>query len=130
MVARHRREVGREAPRRLQSPAELDDHLGPDRIVADEADPALTLGPGRRLADVVEQRREAEGVAAGQLVSERLGEQPGDLAGRIAAELRQGPLDLEAATQDLEGVVVGVEVVVGALADAAERLELGKQRRR
>ena len=69
---------------------------------------------------------EAQRVAAGELVGERLGEQRPDLAAGVARVAVEVGLDLEQAGQHLERVPVDVEVVVRVLADAAERLELGQ----
>ena len=115
------------ARRRAQHRA---DDLGPGRVVADEGDAAAGLPPRRRLAEVVEQRAEAQRLAAGQLVGERLGEQLPRLLGPLAREALEVGLDLEQPLEHRQRVAVDVEVVVGALLDPAQRLELGQQRRR
>ncbi len=130
VIARDRREVSGEPPRGSQPLAERGDHLGSGGIVAEEADPPVALGSRRRLADVVEERRPAQRVAPGQLVGQWRCEQLRHRGGSIAAVGRQIVLDLERAPQDLDRVVVGVEVVVGALADAAHRRDLGEDHRR
>ena len=85
-----------------------------------ETDPALALGSGHRLADVVEQGAEAKPGAPRQLVGERLAEQRADLVGAVAGEALEVALDLEQFVEHLDRVVVDVEVVVGVLVDAAE----------
>ena len=94
-------------------------------VVADEGDEAaLVLLAGRRLARVVQDGREAQRLAAGELVGERLGEQRADVGGDIAREPLEIALDLEQVGEHLERVPVDVEVVVGVLLDPAQALEL------
>ena len=71
-----RLEVAGERPARLQPRARPADERRALAVVADEGDEAaLVLLAGRGLAGVVEDRAEAQRVAAGELVGERLGEQ-------------------------------------------------------
>ena len=86
-----------------------------------------TSWPRHRLGDVVEEGAEAQRGGAVHLVGERLGEHRGGLLGAVDADVTgQVGLDRERAPQHLERVPVDVEVVVGALADALRRLQLGE----
>ena len=105
------------------------DHLGALAVVADEGDVAAALAAGRRLADVVEDRAEAQRRAPGHLVGERLVEQRPGLRGALAGEAIEVRLDLERALQHRQRVAVDVEVVVGPLLDAAQVGELGQDDR-
>ena len=83
--------------------------------------------PRLRLGDVVQERAEAQRRAAGQLVGERLREQRAERLLVLDAERRRRiALDLDGPLEDRERVVEHVEVVVAALLDAAQRLELGE----
>ena len=82
VMAGERRLVVGEAPAGPQLGAELADHLGADPIVAAEADETVALGARLGLADVVQDRGEADPVAAAELVGERLGERRRDLVRR------------------------------------------------
>ena len=68
-------EVAGEGAARAQPGAERADDLGAVAVVAEEGDVAVPLGPRRRLADVVQERAEAQRGGAAHLVGERLGEQ-------------------------------------------------------
>ena len=120
--------VGQPAAR-PQPGAEPADDLRPVAVMADEGDVAALLAARRRLADVVEEGAEAKRGAPGHLVGEGLGEQLRDLAGALAGEALQVGLDLQRVPEHREGVAVDVEVVVGALPDAAQRLQLGQDDR-
>ena len=98
----------------------------PSTVVAAEADEAVAFAAGRRLADVVEEGAEAQRRAAAHLVGERLGQQRLDLGGALAGEALEVGLDLERVLEHGERVAVDVEVVVGALLDAAQVLQLGQ----
>ncbi len=60
------------------------------------------------------------------LVGQWLGEQLPQLARSLAAEALEVALDLQCVCQHRQGVSVHVEVVVGALFDPAQRLQLGQ----
>src|SRR5205814_2684209 len=104
------------------------DELVAQRVVPDEGHAPVRPHPARRwLADVVEQRGEAQRLPVVELVRERFGERalearpelrPED-GGRVA-------LDLEQPAQDLDRVTVDVEVVEVALLYAVEGVELGE----
>ena len=113
-----------------QPAAQLADHLLADGVVAHEGDAAAGEHVARgRLADVVQQRAEAQRLGAGELVAERLGQDPLDARGLLGAEqLRQPLLQLDLPGQHLERVVVDVEVVVVALLDPVEGGQLGQDR--
>ncbi len=76
------------------------------------------------------ERAEAQRRAAAHLVGERLGEQGRELLRPLAAETVQVGLDLERAFEHRHRVAVDVEVMVGALLDPAQRLQLGQDDRR
>ena len=78
----------------------------------------------------MEEGAEAQRRAAGHLVGERLVEQRPRLRGALAGEAVEVGLDLERVLEHRQRVAVDVEVVVGALLDAAQRLELGQDDRR
>ncbi|MFN8152440.1 MAG: hypothetical protein U0R24_15120 [Solirubrobacterales bacterium] len=127
VVAGHRGDLAREGARTAQAPEQVGHHACSDLVVALEGDPALRALDARRgLADVVQECSEAQRAAARQPVGERLREDRRDPVGGVAREAREIRLDLEQPAQDLDRVPVGIEVVVGALADAAQRVELGQ----
>ncbi len=114
-----------------QAEAELADEAGTGAIVADEQDPAsLAHGACLRLAEVVEEGREAQRITPGELVGERLRQQRANVRGRRAHEGLEVGLHLDQPRQHLHGVPVNVEMVVRVLLDPAKRLELGQQGRR
>ncbi|HEX8959226.1 MAG TPA: hypothetical protein VF770_05340, partial [Solirubrobacterales bacterium] len=78
----------------------------------------------------MEEGAEAERRAPRHLVGERLGEQRPRLGRTLAREALEVGLDLQRPLQDRQRVTVDVEVVVGALLDAAQRLQLGQDDRR
>ncbi len=78
----------------------------------------------------MQEGAEAERRAARHLVGERLGEQRPRLGRALAREAVEVGLDLQRPLQDRQRVTVDVEVVVGALLDAAQRLQLGQDDRR
>src|SRR5205085_8434163 len=92
----------------------------------DEGDVAAALPLRLRLADVVQQRAEAQRLAAGQLIGQRLVEELGRLGRQSAEEAGQVCLDREPLLEHGQGVAMDVEVVVGVLHDAAQRVELGQ----
>ena len=97
-------------------------HLLPQPVVAHEGHAAvLAHVVGGGLADVVQERAEAERLAAGELVGERLVQHLAQLAGGLALELDQ-PLE------HLDRVAVDVEVVVVALLHLVQVGELGEHR--
>src|SRR6187397_1734414 len=83
VLAGERLQVPAEAAAGSQAGADPPDDLRPGAVVADEGDVAVALAPRRRLADVVEERAEAQRRAAAHLVGQRLGEQLGDLGGAL-----------------------------------------------
>jgi hypothetical protein len=90
--------------------------------VAHERDPAVLADVvGRRLADVVKERAEAERLPARELVRQRLVEDPTELAGGLCLELDQ-PLE------HLERVAVDVRVVEVALVHVVEVRQLRQNR--
>ena len=100
--------------------------LGALGVVADERDAAVRPHPARgRLGRVVQQRGEAHGVAAAEVVAERLGQQRADGAGVLAERLR-ARLQPGDGVEHLERVAVDVAVVEDVLLDAAQRRELGQ----
>ena len=95
VVAREPLDVAAERPARVQTPQRLGDEVGADGVVADERHVAGVLAPGRRLADVVHQRAQAQALAAREAVAERLGRAdraPRPRSRRRSVEVR---LDLE-----------------------------------
>ena len=77
----------------------------------------------------MEEGAEAQRRAAAHLVGERLGEQRPGVGGALAGEALQVGLDLERALEHGERVAEHVEVVIRALFDAAQRLDLGQDDR-
>ena len=106
-------------------------HRAPAHVVAREADAAVGQHRARlRLGDVVQERAEAQRVAARHLVGERRASSVADRLRVLGAErLRRVALEGDGAVEHLEGVVEDVEVVVAALLDAAQRLELRQHAR-
>ena len=129
VVAGERGDVAREPVRSAQAPQHVAGEAGPLAVVADERHaPALQHAAGLGLGGVVQQRGEALAGAARQLVGQRLGEQRRDRRGELAAEadgLRVG-LHRHDGVEHLERVAEHVGVVIRALLDAAQRLELGQ----
>ncbi len=126
VVEGERPEVIGQSPAGPQARAERRDHLGADVVVADEGHVAVALPLRPRLADVVQERAEAERGAAAELVGERLLEQLPDLVGALAGEAVEAGLDREGLLEHRDRVAVDVEMVVRALFDPAGRLELGQ----
>ena len=102
-------------------------------VVAEERRRAVVAVAERGgLGDVVQQRAEAQREAAVDLVGERLGEQrrDGRGVGRPDAEHRgRVGLERDRLLEHLERVGVDVGVVVAVLLDAAQRVQLGQDRR-
>jgi hypothetical protein len=96
--------------------------------VTRESDPAVWRDrAGHGLGDVVHQRSEAQREAAGHVVGERLVKQRANRGGaRTIKHAARVALELEQLTEYLQGVSADIEVVVAALADPAERVELGQ----
>jgi hypothetical protein len=124
VVQRQVLEVTGQAATRPQALAQAPDDRDAVAIVADEGDEAVLLGAGGRLADVVHERAEAQRRAAAHLVGERLGEERLQLLRPLAPEPPQVRLDRERLLEHRHRVPVDVEVVVGALFDPAQRLQL------
>ena len=118
----HGREEAAEPLARAQAPAHLTHHLLTQPVVPQEGHaPVIAHVVRGRLADVVEQRTEAERLAARELVRQRLVEHLAQVAGGLRLQLDQ-PLE------HLERVPVDVLVVVVALLDVVEVGELGQDR--
>jgi hypothetical protein len=74
----------------------------------------------------VDQGSEAQRPTPGEVVGERFRQQRCHVGGPLTREALQVALDLEQLREHGEGVSVHVEVVVGALLDSAQRLQLGE----
>src|SRR5918996_5609608 len=111
-------QVRTELARDPQAPADVGDDPRANLVVSDEGHVARALRAGLRLADIVEEGAEAEGVAAVELVRERLGQEGIDLGGELSGETLHVPLEAEPLLQHGDGVAVDVEVVVRVLDDA------------
>ena len=122
VVAGHPLEEAAEPLARPEPAADLPHHLLAEAVVAHEGHAAVVADVvGGRLPDVVEERSEAERLAARELVGERLVEHLAQLALGLG-------LDLDQALQHLERVPVDVLVVVVALLDVVQVGELGQHR--
>ena len=124
VVEGERPEVIGQSPAGPQARAERGDHLGADVVVADECHVAVALALRPRLADVVQERAEAERGATAEVVGKRLLEQLADLVCTLAGEAVEAGLDREGLLEHRDRVAVDVEMVVRALFDAAGCLEL------
>jgi hypothetical protein len=78
----------------------------------------------------VEEGAEAQRRAAGHLVGQGLGEKLADFGGALAGETAEVALDLERVLEDRERVPVHVEMMVGALPNLAQGLQLRQDDRR
>ena len=124
-MAGQRREEAGKARAGAQAAADITHHGLPHAVVAHEGDAAVgAYGPGGRLADVVQQRAEAQRAQAGELVREGGLEQ----GGQARIELIQAALELDLALEDLHRVPVDVEMVVLALLHLVELGQLGEHR--
>jgi hypothetical protein len=131
VVAREVGHVARQPLGRAQAPQRVVGQLRALAVVADEGHAAVGAQPARlRLGGVVQERREAQPAAARELVGERLGEQRGHRGRLRPAEADGGRVGLHRhdGVQHLERVAEHVGVVVRALLDAAQRLQLRQDR--
>src|SRR3954447_10422553 len=102
-------------PARSQPLADRGDDLRADLVVADEGDVPRSLGARVRLAEIVEERAEAQRALASQLVRERFRQERLDLSGQVAGESLEIGLDAEPLLQHREGVAEDVEVMIRVL---------------
>ena len=106
---------------RLEPAADRRDNLLADRVVADERHPPVGQLVARRgLADVVEERGKAQGLAAGQLVAQVLVEHGTQAGSRLAEHALQVLLEPDQLLEHLERVAVDVGVVELVLGDTVE----------
>ncbi len=127
MLSRELADVGAQALARAQAAEDLAHHLLSHGVVADERDaPVGALAASGRLGDVVEEGAEAQGLAALELVGQRLGEDGFDPRRQLAEDGAEIRFQLDQPSQDLDRVVVHVEMVEMALLDTAEGGQLGE----
>ena len=130
-MAHERGDVGLEPLARAQPGEDVARELRARAVVTEEGRRAVVaVAEGRGLRGIVQQRAEAQGEAAVEVVGERLGEQPAHRVRVLGAEHGRGVrLDGERLLEHLDRVVVDVGVVVAVLRDALQRRELGEDRR-
>jgi hypothetical protein len=86
MVQSETLQVGAEGVAGAKPAADPGDDLGPRAVVTDEGDVAGLLPSRLGLAEVVEQRPEPQGLGAGELVGEGLGQEGVDLLRELGAK--------------------------------------------
>src|SRR5215210_8642830 len=123
-------QVGAEAPAHLEAAADARDDPCPGLVVPDEGDVGTGIRAGLRLAEIVEERPEAQGAGTCEVICERLREELLDLRREVAREAGQIGLEAQPLLQHRESVAEYVEVVIGVLDHAAERRELREDDRR
>ena len=112
-----------------QPPAEGGHHLLAQRVVADERDATAVEHAARGgLAHVVQERAEAQGLTAREVVRQRLGKHGLESRSKVSEELVQPALQLDLPGEHLQRVPVHVQVVVAALLHAVQVGHLGKHR--
>jgi hypothetical protein len=95
--------------------------------VPEKGDPAVVAPAARgRLAHVVKQRAEAQSLAAGELVGQRLIQNARHLGAELPEHRRRVGLDRIQLPQHLDRVAEHVEVVKGTLLDALQLGQLGE----
>ena len=104
--------------------------LGATNVVLEEGGAPLGADRvGERLGDVVQQRAEAQRLPAGELVGQRLVQHRRQRRGLLTEDGRRIALEVDRRLQRGERVAVDIEVVVIALLQAAQRVELGQHHR-
>jgi hypothetical protein len=131
VMARERGDVGLEPLARPQAREDVAREAGTRAVVAEERRRAVVAAAERRrLGGVVQQRAEAQREAAVHLVGEWLVEQRRDRAGVLVTEQRcRIGLQRHRLLEHLDRVRVDVGVVIAALLDAVQGMQLGQDRR-
>ena len=128
MMLRQRRGVVGQRGAAVQPPHDVARHAGADAVVTPEQHPALRGdGPRGRLAGVVQQRSQAQGLPARELVRQRTVQLRADALSQRTEHGVRLTLDLDEPLEHLERVPPHVKVVVRVLLHSLQAVQLREQ---